>query len=84
MPMKAIVPAGSGKLLALLPGRPGDGVLYVRDDQLVPWTCSEALVAGLSDAELWVVPEGGHGFTVTEPDAFDAKLLTFLGDHATA
>ena len=25
-----------------------------------------------------MVSEGGHGFTVTEPEAFNAKILAFL------
>jgi len=45
---------------------------------LVPWTASKELVEGLPRAELWLVADGGHGFTVTRPDLFNEKILSFL------
>jgi len=49
-----------------------------RDDLLVPWAASEALAASLPHAELWVTLQGGHAFTVEQPEVFNAKLLEFL------
>lgn len=48
------------------------------DDMLVPSLCSERLAERLPNATLDIVPWGGHGFTVTAPDAFNSKLVAFL------
>lgn len=48
------------------------------DDMLVPSLCSERLAQGLPNATLDIVPWGGHGFTATAPDAFNASLVAFL------
>jgi aminoacrylate hydrolase len=48
------------------------------DDMLVPVTCSEQMAAALPRAELQVFPWGGHGFTVTAPEEFNASVVTWL------
>ena len=48
------------------------------DDMLVPVTCSMRLAEGLPNGQLEVSPWGGHGFTVTDPETFNAALLGFL------
>jgi aminoacrylate hydrolase len=48
------------------------------DDMLVPVACSMRLAERLPNAVLEVAPWGGHGFTVTDPETFNAALLQFL------
>lgn len=52
------------------------------DDMLAPVTCSRRLAERLPNATLDIVPWGGHGFTVTAPDAFNASLVAFLSGGA--
>lgn len=49
-----------------------------RDDVLVPWTASRRLAETMPHARLWLVAEGGHGFTATEPEAFNREAVAFL------
>ncbi|WP_110648325.1 pyrimidine utilization protein D [Salinicola peritrichatus] len=49
-----------------------------RDDLLVPYTRSERLAAGLPNARLEMFDYGGHGLTVTVPEAFNAVVERFL------
>jgi aminoacrylate hydrolase len=53
-------------------------VVASRDDVLVPWTASQRLVDTMPNARLWMVESGGHGFTATAPEAFNAELIAFL------
>ncbi len=48
------------------------------DDMLVPPLCSRRLAERLPDATLDVAPWGGHAFTVTAPERFNAILSAFL------
>ena len=48
------------------------------DDMLVPSLCSRRLAERLPRATLEVAPWGGHAFTATVPDAFNATLIAFL------
>ncbi|WP_251978269.1 pyrimidine utilization protein D [Salinicola avicenniae] len=53
-------------------------VVAARDDLLVPYTRSERLAAGLPHARLALFDYGGHGLTVTVPEAFNAAVAGFL------
>jgi aminoacrylate hydrolase len=48
------------------------------DDMLVPLSCSRRLAERLPNATLDIAPWGGHGFTVTAPEAFNASVVSFL------
>jgi aminoacrylate hydrolase len=48
------------------------------DDMLVPVACSMRLAERLPNGQLEVAPWGGHGFTVTDPETFNAALISFL------
>lgn len=48
------------------------------DDLLVPWTCSERLLAALPDATLHRMSWGGHAMSVTDSATFNPLLMSWL------
>lgn len=48
------------------------------DDMLVPSLCSRRVAERLPNATLDIAAWGGHAFTATVPDAFNAALIAFL------
>jgi aminoacrylate hydrolase len=48
------------------------------DDMLVPARLALRLAAGLPNATLEIAPWGGHAFTATLPDVFNAQLIAWL------
>lgn len=54
-------------------------VLVGAEDILTPPWESDALVAGIPNATLRVLPRGGHGFIAEYPDEFNAAVIEFLG-----
>ncbi|WP_342594644.1 pyrimidine utilization protein D [Salinicola lusitanus] len=53
-------------------------VIAARDDLLVPYLRSERLARALPHARLEMFDYGGHGLTVTVPEAFNAAMTRFL------
>jgi len=59
-------------------------LLCARDDLLVPWTCSEQLLAALPDATLQRMNWGGHAMSVTDSTTFNHLLMSWLQDKSLA
>ncbi len=58
-------------------------LIAAQDDVLVACTQSERLAAAIPEAELHLARSGGHALNVSEPEAFNVRLLTFLNRHAS-
>ncbi|MDB5474665.1 MAG: alpha/beta hydrolase fold [Phenylobacterium sp.] len=59
-------------------------VAAAADDSLIPVHLSEQLAAGLPNATLEITPWGGHAYSVTTPEVFNASVVRFLsGDGGT-
>ncbi|HEX8222573.1 MAG TPA: pyrimidine utilization protein D [Allosphingosinicella sp.] len=50
-----------------------------KDDLLVPWTCTPAYADRIDTATVRLMDWGGHACNVTDPEAFNALVLDFLG-----
>ena len=53
-------------------------VIGAEQDQAIPLEQSRLLAAGIADAQLAILPGGGHLVNLEQPDAFNAVLLGFL------
>lgn len=59
-------------------------LLCSRDDLLVPWTCSEQLLAVLPHATLQRMNWGGHAMSVTDASTFNHLLMGWLQNDSQA
>lgn len=59
-------------------------LLCSRDDLLVPWTCSEQLLAALPNATLQRMNWGGHAMSVTDSSTFNHLLMSWLQNDSLA
>lgn len=57
-------------------------VLCAEDDILTPPYQARLLVDAIEDAELTILPSGGHGLSETEPHAFNDVTLAFIRKNA--
>jgi aminoacrylate hydrolase len=55
-------------------------IMASKDDILVPWTASQVLASRIPGAQFTVAEYGGHCFNLTDPDLFNAALLSYLKD----
>jgi pimeloyl-ACP methyl ester carboxylesterase len=53
-------------------------VIGADQDGTVPWSDLRALMEGLPDSELCIIPDAGHMVNVEQPAAFNECLLRFL------
>jgi aminoacrylate hydrolase len=53
-------------------------VVATRDDVLVPCSCSVVLADQLPNGRLMLLDQGGHACNITDPDGFDALVVSFL------
>lgn len=57
-------------------------VLCAQDDFLTPLYFSEALARAIPNAQLEVLPSGGHACSEVHPDAFHEKVFSFIDTHS--
>lgn len=57
-------------------------VLCAQDDFLTPLYFSEALARAIPNAQLDVLPSGGHACSEVTPDAFNEKVFRFIDAHS--
>lgn len=57
-------------------------VVYGAEDRLIlPERASLALMDGLPDAEMVLIPDAGHVVNLEQPEAFDAAITRFFADR---
>jgi aminoacrylate hydrolase len=56
-------------------------VVCARDDHLTPAYYSEELAAAIPGAKLAMLDHGGHSCSMTVPEEFNKRVLSFLAEH---